>query len=181
MQNLSTTPVEPKVETAPSSPSGPHAEMEADFGSEPEEVSLKGPLVKEAASLPDSTKPLPESTGALPASSTLRLVVLPGHRRQREQQSHLRGRMKLMHSPSGSEQWVLSPVPTLLALLHLTCILHLFTVLTTCQGTFTLLAGRRCSWNGQQELFTGAGPKGHVHLSTCTLHFTCTSQQRNFP
>ena len=48
-------------------------EMEADFGSEPEEVSLKGPLVKEAASLPDSTKPLPEATKsseALPASST---------------------------------------------------------------------------------------------------------------
>ena len=49
MQKLSTTPVEPKVEAAPSSPPGPQ-EMEADFGSEPEEVSLKGPLVKEAAS-----------------------------------------------------------------------------------------------------------------------------------
>ena len=52
MQNLSTTPVEPKVEAAPSSPPAPQ-EMEADFGSEPEEVSLKGPLVSTASALPD--------------------------------------------------------------------------------------------------------------------------------
>ena len=56
----------------------------------------------------------------------LRLVVLPGHRRQREQQIHLRGRRK-------RNSGCYLQCPSLLALLHLTCILHLFTVLTTCQ------------------------------------------------
>ena len=61
MQNLSTKPVEPKVEASPSSSPGPQTEIEADY-SEPEEVSLKGPLVKEAASLPESSHTLPESS-----------------------------------------------------------------------------------------------------------------------
>ena len=68
MQKLSTTPVEPKVEAAPSSPPAPQ-EMEADF-SEPEEVSLKGPLVSTASALPAFTPPVPESTSAAPSASS---------------------------------------------------------------------------------------------------------------
>ena len=53
MQKLSTTPVEPKVEAAPPSPPAPQEEV--DFGSEPEELLLKGPLVSTASALPTST------------------------------------------------------------------------------------------------------------------------------
>ena len=215
MQKLSTSPVEPKEEAAPSSPPGPQGEMEADF-SEPEEVSLKGPLV--SASLPDSTQPSHESTEASPAASSealpaassrkpmgkpaakappagaddqmkeimklrpfLRfgtdidsdmakanfapparspslpksslkpksrdqhpshlpgqhLVAHQGHRRQKGQQSLLRGSMKMMHSQSARRPRVLFPAPTLPVLLRLTCTLHLFTSTMTCQGTFT--------------------------------------------
>ena len=66
MQKLSTSPVEPKEEAAPSSPPVTQG-MEADV-SEREEVSLKGPLV--SASLPDSTQPSHESFEALPAVSS---------------------------------------------------------------------------------------------------------------
>ena len=69
MQKLSTTPVEPKVEAAPSSPPAPQ-EMEADFGSEPEEVSLKGPLVSTASALPTFTSSVQDSTSAAPSASS---------------------------------------------------------------------------------------------------------------
>ena len=108
------------------------------------------------------------------------LVILPGLRRLRGQQSHQKGRVMWMHSQSARRPWVLCLVPTLPVILPLTCILHLFTS-TMCQGTFTLWAGREHSWHGQLETFTRAGPKEHVHLSICTLLFTCTSPPAKYP
>ena len=69
MQKLSTTPVEPKVEATPSSPPAPQ-EMEVDFGSEPEELLLKGPLVSTASALPTSTPSVQDSTSAAASAST---------------------------------------------------------------------------------------------------------------
>ena len=68
MQKLSTTPVEPKVEAAPSSPPAPQEEV--DFGSEPEELLLKGPLVSTASALPTSTPSVQDSTSAAASAST---------------------------------------------------------------------------------------------------------------
>ena len=67
---MSTTPVEAKAE-APASPPAPQEEV--DFGSEPEEVALKTPLVSTASALPTSTSSGQDSTMAdvtLPADST---------------------------------------------------------------------------------------------------------------
>ena len=68
---MSTTPVEAKAE-APPSPPAPQEEV--DFGSEPEEVALKTPLVSTASALPTSTSSGQDSTMAdvtLPADSTV--------------------------------------------------------------------------------------------------------------
>ena len=66
MQKLSTTPVEPKAE-APSSPPAPQEEV--DFGSEPEELLLKGPLVSTASALPTSTSSVQDSTSGAASAS----------------------------------------------------------------------------------------------------------------
>ena len=68
---MSTTPVEAKAE-APPSPPAPQEEV--DFGSEPEEVALKTPLVSTASALPTATSSGQDSTMAdatLPADSTV--------------------------------------------------------------------------------------------------------------
>ena len=67
---MSTTPVEAKAEVPPSPPA---PQEEVDFGSEPEEVALKTPLVSTASALPTSTSSGQDSTMAdvtLPADST---------------------------------------------------------------------------------------------------------------
>ena len=65
MRKLTTTPVEAKAE-APPSPPPPQEEV--DFGSEPEELLLKKPLVSTSA-LPTSTLSAEDSTSGAAASS----------------------------------------------------------------------------------------------------------------
>ena len=65
LRKLSTTPVEAKAE-APPSPPPPQEEV--DFGSEPEELLLKKPLVSTSA-LPTSTLSVEDSTSGATASS----------------------------------------------------------------------------------------------------------------
>ena len=66
MRKLSTTPVEAKAE-APPSPPAPQEEV--DFGSEPEELLLKGPLVSTASALPTSTPSVQDSTSGAASAS----------------------------------------------------------------------------------------------------------------
>ena len=68
---MSTAPVEAKAEVPPSPPA---PQEEVDFGSEPEEVALKTPLVSTQVALPTSTSSGQDSTKddmALPADSTI--------------------------------------------------------------------------------------------------------------
>ena len=137
----STTPApkgkpEGKAPSAPKAPPpGAEAEMQKlrpflRFGADSDSDVAKTKLtLDELAALPKpSLKPRSKSRASSRPPHVLLLVVLHVLKLPSTQQSHQKGKRK-MRSPKGSAQSVPSPVHISLALLLLTCILFLFTMM----------------------------------------------------